>query len=281
MVFEAWEDGADDHGGDGGGAAPSKTHLRYVRAIMETAISASVGHRHVVRCSLHSCLTCGAMTFQAGRWRAAKQSVCEQVATYHYDIKRVNDQLADGERPSGGAGSLQVRACPLLLSFTLPRPAFTLIILLPHLHSQVKGPAASLEITHSSAASGIQAFKVFLVQVRPLLAVMSTWRETWRKESNAWLVLVRAGAVHVLAAHGAAPGRVCERDAGHQNGAPRHSRMRWLKRRGVRSASLPATSALVPGVLAAQSTVVQVLSQIASGLEYLHGQGIIHGGAPG
>ncbi len=52
-VFEAWE-GEDTHAGQNGGGATSKTHLRYVRAIMETAISASVGHPHVVRRSFHA-----------------------------------------------------------------------------------------------------------------------------------------------------------------------------------------------------------------------------------
>ena len=59
------------------------------------------------------------------------------MATYHYDIKRVNDQQSVERHTSGTGSSLQV-----------------------------KGPAASLDITHSSAASGVQAYKVFLVQVR-------------------------------------------------------------------------------------------------------------------
>ncbi len=44
MVFEAWE--GDDS--SSGGAAANKAQLRYVRAIMETALSASLGHPHVV-----------------------------------------------------------------------------------------------------------------------------------------------------------------------------------------------------------------------------------------
>ncbi len=48
-VFEAWEGESDV-----GDVAPDRSYLRYVRAIMETAISASVGHQHVVRCSLHA-----------------------------------------------------------------------------------------------------------------------------------------------------------------------------------------------------------------------------------
>ncbi len=88
-----------------------------------------------------------------------------QVATYHYDIKRVNDQASRTQSASGTGSSLQVRAgLPFLRSLS-SWYGFALIILL-HVHLQVKGPAASLEITHSSAASGIQAFKVFLVQVR-------------------------------------------------------------------------------------------------------------------
>ncbi len=60
-VFEAWE-GDGPHDQRRGGDAASTAHLRYVRAIMETAISASVGHQHVVRalgvrptCSRSSC----------------------------------------------------------------------------------------------------------------------------------------------------------------------------------------------------------------------------------
>ncbi len=43
MVFEAWE-------GDEGVSGGDKARMRYVRAIMETALSASLGHLNVVRC---------------------------------------------------------------------------------------------------------------------------------------------------------------------------------------------------------------------------------------
>ncbi len=52
VIFEAWTGGDDAAVGAAGGRAspaPSKTQMRYVRAIMETAISASVGHPNVVR----------------------------------------------------------------------------------------------------------------------------------------------------------------------------------------------------------------------------------------
>ncbi len=45
VVFEAWE--GDDSSSSG--AAATKARLPYMRAIMETAISASLGHLHVVR----------------------------------------------------------------------------------------------------------------------------------------------------------------------------------------------------------------------------------------
>ncbi len=44
MVFEAWEGESD-----GGAVSKNKAELRYLRAVMETAISASIGHMHVVR----------------------------------------------------------------------------------------------------------------------------------------------------------------------------------------------------------------------------------------
>ncbi len=52
LVFEAWEGGDGGGGGEDELAAPS-AHLRFVRAVMETAISASVGHPNVVRLTRH------------------------------------------------------------------------------------------------------------------------------------------------------------------------------------------------------------------------------------
>ncbi len=43
----------------------------------------------------------------------------EQVATYHYDIKRVNDQAARTHSASGTGSSLQVRAGLPLLALSL------------------------------------------------------------------------------------------------------------------------------------------------------------------
>ncbi len=56
MVFEAWEgddSSSSSGGGSGAGSASSRAQqLKYMRAIMETAISASVGHPYVV-CGSH------------------------------------------------------------------------------------------------------------------------------------------------------------------------------------------------------------------------------------
>ncbi len=92
QVFEAWVGGDDGEGAGAPGGAASKAQLKYVRAIMETAISASVGHRNVVR-ALASSFVCALLA--GTRIFIAPQShhAHAQVATYHYDIKRMDEQM--------------------------------------------------------------------------------------------------------------------------------------------------------------------------------------------
>ncbi len=75
IVFEAWEGdaaaaaaAAAGAAAGGGGQAPN-AHFRSARAIMETAISASVGHRHVVR------LRC-ALTIRRSSQRSQRSPDC-------------------------------------------------------------------------------------------------------------------------------------------------------------------------------------------------------------
>ncbi len=157
MVFEA----ACEAGGEQGRAAAGQ--LPYVRAVMETAISASVGHRNVVRALWH--LSARALLARV-RTSTAPQShhAHAQVATYHYDIKRMDDQP--------DSGGLQVRVGAAEQRSRLWKHAcgraecarFASLVL-----QVVPGDDASLEVAPQAAvAAGVQAFKVFLVQVRPL-----------------------------------------------------------------------------------------------------------------
>ncbi len=141
---------------------------RTARAIMETAIAASVGHRHVVRCVVHVppfsplppsslrlivlCMRVILSVVECGGPRA-------QVATYHYDIKRVEDLLSQEEEAEGGCGATGLTP----QGFTLAAP--------PPLHD-----------------GGPQAFKVFLVQVRG----SGTAGRNMPQASKVFLVQVRA-----------------------------------------------------------------------------------------
>ncbi len=112
FVFEAWEGGSND---TPAALAESK---RMMRAVMETALSASLGHLHVVRAgargSPHGHVDSGRPVtrgMEDARVRAVthvpiqprRPEQCPQVATYHYDIKRMDEQADALE------GCLQVR----------------------------------------------------------------------------------------------------------------------------------------------------------------------------
>ncbi len=158
MVFEAWE-------GDEGVTGGDKARMRYVRAIMETALSASLGHLHVVSGGgKHVMASCGlppldftpCLTLEP----SATQSV--QVATYHYDIKRMDDTAAsttDGLQASllRGKGSSRSLLCFALTSpFPIPTP------LQVTMADQALDQA---QPSSSPAAPSVKTFKVFLVQV--------------------------------------------------------------------------------------------------------------------
>ncbi len=108
IVFEAWEGGGEEEAGAARGPSTAgKARLRFVRAVMETAISASVGHRHVVRvgrartrpgllASPHSVRKASPIC----KWTGQPRDVL-QVATYCFDIKRVDDDVSSSKATQG------------------------------------------------------------------------------------------------------------------------------------------------------------------------------------
>ncbi len=97
MVFEAWED--DDS--SGGAAASNKARLPYMRAIMETAISANLGHLHVVSLRRTTVVLLRVGTGLCKLRSLAALLLLPQVATYHHDIKRMADDHLTAAAQSG------------------------------------------------------------------------------------------------------------------------------------------------------------------------------------
>ncbi len=198
-----------------------------------------------------------------------------QVATYHYDIKRMDDQRADGR------GSLQVIR-------THSSAAVQAVGL--HGHPQRSGPllfraqviGGDLDVTMPMAPpSGIQAFKAFLVQVgsrAPELHVerRSAWARCQNLPGSVPPCLTNwpnAGAVHVLAAHGAGALVPPQRHLGQ--GGERAS-LSCLVLVAMQRC-IPVTPSC-PWPLGSQVSA-GILHHVALGLQYLHSKGIIHGGA--
>ncbi len=168
VAFEVWadKDAAEQARGSGGA---SKARMQYVQAIMETAISASVGHRHVVRA-----LQC---TASQGKPEQRQQQVqvqnavpppdAAQVATYHYDFKRMDDQV--DKSGSGGlqvCGVFAVGRCFLLRAPAVPLQWWSLG-LCTACAQVTNGPSIdTTAAADSSTVPEVQAFKVFLIQVR-------------------------------------------------------------------------------------------------------------------
>ncbi len=149
---------------------------------------------------------------------------------------------------------------------------------------QVTG-TASLDITRPPAGVGVQAYKVFLIQVRarmlrqrrlPALLFLRGTDVPWGKRAAP----LPLAAVQELC--------TCPLRMVLQHGALQINPNKLVRSRAYGHTSTlcglpPARSATLRLCCAhvnVQSAVASLLHQVATGLEYLHGRGIIHGGAP-
>ncbi len=168
----------------------------HAAAVMETAISASMGHRNVVSRSRQGRVrgAAGAALWSSLQRRSScAHALREQVATYHYDIKRVGEHASDGSQ--GGAG-LQVcpdiKSCPssvllaplacLKLQQDCPREARRDAMgttgFAWHRSRCCREQVQFFDDSSVQAGAGgtppvVSTFKVFLIQVRRLTLVVT------------------------------------------------------------------------------------------------------------
>ncbi len=266
MVFEAW-----CGGDDGGGAHDSPaalTRLRYVHAVMETAISASVGHPNVVRVPTAPCLPLRrAIVVHRSSVPGTPLRAGGHVPLRH----EAHGRQRRGEWPGRPAG-----ACLMpLLSVSAPHGASSLQLNVWHARLQIIGGDATM--TDAEPPAGMRAFKVFLIQVSGPRCLLLRLRSA---PPSPIPPLSWCSSLQELC--------TCSLTAVLEHGAILYNPQsmvrcscvpgwrRDLLRRHLLLRLLTSSS----HGFCFQGMILGLLHQLALGLEYLHGMGIIHGGAP-